>query len=224
MISINLLDYEQGLKKVAMQKIIINAIGAVLFFIFLMVGYWCFQKIEIRYRANELKQLEGQVRGLTTETTKIQSMKLQAKRTKKIIKKINELRANQFQVTQILEDLILPVPDEIWLTSVRQLGVKEVKGKKIPLILIGDPKKMRSEKKSNKSNNKVRSKQEFLEAVVVYSEQEAADKGLEIDQDDEHAAFGKEDFALLIHGTQPKGSASAAALKEVKRLAKLASA
>ena len=146
-----------------MQKIIINAIGAVLFFIFLMVGYWCFQKIEIRYRANELKQLEGQVRGLTTETTKIQSMKLQAKRTKKIIKKINELRANQFQVTQILEDLILPVPDEIWLTSVRQLGVKEVKGKKIPLILIGDPKKMRSEKKSNKSNNKVRSKQEFLE-------------------------------------------------------------
>ena len=163
MISINLLDYEQGLKKVAMQKIIINTIGAVLFFIFLMVGYWCFQKIEIRYRANELKQLEGQVRGLTTETTKIQSMKLQAKRTKKIIKKINELRANQFQVTQILEDLILPVPDEIWLTSVRQLGVKEVKGKKIPLIFIGDPKKMRSEKKSNKSNNKVRSKQEFLE-------------------------------------------------------------
>ena len=163
MISINLLDYGQGLKKIAMQKIIINAIGAVLFFIFLMVGYWCFQKIEIRYRANELKQLEGQVRGLTTETTKIQSMKLQAKRTKKIIKKINELRANQFQVTQILEDLILPVPDEIWLTSVRQLGVKEVKGKKIPLILIGDPKKMRSEKKSNKSNNKVRSKQEFLE-------------------------------------------------------------
>jgi len=163
MISINLLDYEQALKKVAMQKIIINTIGAVLFFIFLMVGYWCFQKIEIRYRANELKQLEGQVRGLTTETTKIQSMKLQAKRTKKIIKKINELRANQFQVTQILEDLILPVPDEIWLTSVRQLGVKEVKGKKIPLIFIGDPKKMRSEKKSNKSNNKVRSKQEFLE-------------------------------------------------------------
>ena len=64
----------------------------------------------------------------------------------------------------------------------------------------------------------------WKEAVVVYSEQEAADKGLEIDHDDEHAAFGEENFALLIHGTQPKGSASAAALKEVKRLAKLASA
>ncbi len=59
---------------------------------------------------------------------------------------------------------------------------------------------------------------------MVYSEKESADLGLEIDHDDEHAAFGKENFALLIHGTQPKGSAASEALKEVKRLAKLASA
>jgi hypothetical protein len=64
----------------------------------------------------------------------------------------------------------------------------------------------------------------WKEAVVVYSEKEAADLGLEIDHDDEHAAFGKENFALLIHGTQPKGSAAGEALKEVKRLAKLQSA
>ena len=163
MIDLNLLDYKQELKKIAMQKIIINAIGSVLFLIFLIVTYWCFQKIEIKYRANELKQLEGQVRKLTTQTTKIQSMKLQAKRTAKIIKKINELRANQFQVTQILEDLILPVPDEIWLTSVRQLGIKEIKGKKIPLIFIGDPKQIKTKKKSNKSKKKIQPKQEFLE-------------------------------------------------------------
>ena len=163
MISVNLLDYKQELRKIAMQKIIINAIGSVLFLIFLIVTYWCFQKIEIKYRANELKQLEGRVQELTAQTTKIQSMKLQAKRTAKIIKKINELRANQFQVTQILEDLILPVPDEIWLTSVRQLGIKEIKGKKIPVIFIGDPKKMKTKKKLNKSKNKAQSKQEFLE-------------------------------------------------------------
>ena len=163
MISVNLLDYKQELRKIAMQKIIINAIGSVLFLIFLIVTYWCFQKIEIKYRANELKQLEGRVQELTAQTTKIQSMKLQAKRTEKIIKKINELRANQFQVTQILEALILPVPDEIWLTSVRQLGIKEIKGKKIPLIFIGDPKKMKTKKKSNKSKNKTQPKQEFLE-------------------------------------------------------------
>ena len=61
------------------------------------------------------------------------------------------------------------------------------------------------------------------EAVVVFSEQEAKDKGLEIDHDDTHAAFGKENFALLLHGTQPKESAASEALKQIKKLAKSAS-
>jgi hypothetical protein len=38
------------------------------------------------------------------------------------------------------------------------------------------------------------------EAVVVGSEEEAADLGLEIDHDDSHACFGDRSFALLIHG------------------------
>ena len=60
----------------------------------------------------------------------------------------------------------------------------------------------------------------WKEALVVYSEQEAIDKGLEIDHDDTHAAFGEENFALLIHGTQPKGSAASQALQAIKRKAK----
>ena len=58
---------------------------------------------------------------------------------------------------------------------------------------------------------------DWKEARVVYSEQEAADLGLEIDHDDTHAAFGKKDFALLIHGTQPKGSAAGEALKVINK-------
>ena len=60
----------------------------------------------------------------------------------------------------------------------------------------------------------------WKEALVVYSEQEAIDKGLEIDHDDTHAAFGKDNFALLIHGTQPKGSAASQALSAIKKLQK----
>ena len=60
----------------------------------------------------------------------------------------------------------------------------------------------------------------WKEALVVYSEQEAIDKGLEIDHEDTHAAFGKENFALLIHGTQPKGSMASQALQAIKRKAK----
>ena len=56
----------------------------------------------------------------------------------------------------------------------------------------------------------------WKEALVVYSEQEAIDKGLEIDHDDTHAAFGKKNFALLLHGVQPKGSIASKALQKIK--------
>lgn len=63
---------------------------------------------------------------------------------------------------------------------------------------------------------------EFMlkEAVVVFSEEEAEEKGLEIDHDDWHAAYGKENFALLLHGTQPKGSVAGEALKKLRRAGK----
>jgi hypothetical protein len=53
-------------------------------------------------------------------------------------------------------------------------------------------------------------------AIVVYSEEEANFLDLEIDHDDEHAAFGKTDFALLIHGTQPKGTKASHAVSAIK--------
>jgi hypothetical protein len=56
-------------------------------------------------------------------------------------------------------------------------------------------------------------------AKVVFSEAEAEKLGLEIDHDDSHAArpsLRDQDFALLIHGTQPKGSEAATALKALK--------
>jgi hypothetical protein len=57
-------------------------------------------------------------------------------------------------------------------------------------------------------------------AEVVFSEEEADAQQLEIDHDDEHAAFGRESFALLLHGVQPKGSGASQALSEIKRRAK----
>ena len=54
-------------------------------------------------------------------------------------------------------------------------------------------------------------------AKVIFSETDA--NGLEIDHDDSHAArpsLAHKDFALLIHGTQPKGTEAAQALKTLK--------
>ena len=59
----------------------------------------------------------------------------------------------------------------------------------------------------------------FRSAKVVFSENEANIAGLPIDHDDSHAAnpdWADNDFALLIHGTQPKGSEAAVALKALK--------
>lgn len=53
-------------------------------------------------------------------------------------------------------------------------------------------------------------------ARVVFSEEEAAKLGLPIDHDDSHAMKPKGNFALLLHGTQPKNSEAAAAKKALK--------
>lgn len=59
-------------------------------------------------------------------------------------------------------------------------------------------------------------KHNLKQAIVVYSEQQAKDLGLEIDHDDTHAYKQDESFALLIHGSQPKGSEAGKALQELK--------
>jgi hypothetical protein len=54
-------------------------------------------------------------------------------------------------------------------------------------------------------------------AEVVFSIDEAKEKGLEIDHDDSHAYGQHHDFALLLHGTQPPGTeASKAWMKLLK--------
>lgn len=64
------------------------------------------------------------------------------------------------------------------------------------------------------------SEHNLREAVVIYSEGEAAALGYEIDHTDEHAcrpSLAKQSFALLLHGAQPKGSAASVALQQLKK-------
>lgn len=50
---------------------------------------------------------------------------------------------------------------------------------------------------------------------VVFSEDEAKDKELEIDHDDSHAINGDTHFALLLHGMQPEGSEAREAVEKL---------
>jgi protein gp88 len=53
-------------------------------------------------------------------------------------------------------------------------------------------------------------------AEVVFSPEQAERLGLEIDHDDRLAFTSDKSFALLLHGTQPKGSIAAKALSTLK--------
>jgi hypothetical protein len=55
-------------------------------------------------------------------------------------------------------------------------------------------------------------------AKVVYTVDEADKLGLEIDHDDTHAFIGDNSFALLLHGTQPKGTVAAKSLSALRKL------
>lgn len=54
-------------------------------------------------------------------------------------------------------------------------------------------------------------------AKVVFSEKEAEDLGLPIDHDDSHAYDYEGNFALLLHGSQPKGTKAGKAWNEIKK-------
>jgi hypothetical protein len=53
-------------------------------------------------------------------------------------------------------------------------------------------------------------------AYVVYTEEEAAERGLEIDHDDSHC-LGDRPFALLVHGSQRAGTEASKALSQRKK-------
>ena len=53
-------------------------------------------------------------------------------------------------------------------------------------------------------------------AYVVYTEQEALDRGLEVDHNDEYC-FGNKPFALLVHGSQRAGSEASKAISKRKK-------
>jgi hypothetical protein len=53
-------------------------------------------------------------------------------------------------------------------------------------------------------------------AHVVYTEEEAAERGLSIDHDDSHC-LGDKPFALLVHGSQRAGSDAMKAITQRKK-------
>ena len=73
------------------------------------------------------------------------------------------------------------------------------------------PKNLKLTASWDHSNHQLIKQHKLKFARVVFSEEEATKLGLEIDHDDSHAYGGDKSFALLLHGTQPKGTMAAKA-------------
>ena len=73
------------------------------------------------------------------------------------------------------------------------------------------PKNLKLTASWDHSNSKLIQQHKLKFAKVVFTEEEAKILNLEIDHDDTHAYIGDKSFALLIHGTQPKGTMAAKA-------------
>lgn len=67
-------------------------------------------------------------------------------------------------------------------------------------------------------------KEQFRKAIIVQDQGEAIEKRLHIDANDFLAAFGDQDFALLIHGVQSKGSGNTVQAKKNSKVLKDAAA
>ena len=73
------------------------------------------------------------------------------------------------------------------------------------------PKNLKLTASWDHSNSKLIQQHKLKFAKVVFTEEEAKILNLEIDHDDTHAYEGNKSFALLLHGTQPKGTMAAKA-------------
>ena len=90
--------------------------------------------------------------------------------------------------------------------------------KAIPYIIRGEqPDNLRIVASEGGTHDALLKRSGYRTAKVVFSEAEAKRLKLKIDHDDSSPWYTDESFALLIHGTQPKGSEAGEAMKQLKK-------
>ena len=66
----------------------------------------------------------------------IQVLKKEKTSFNKIIKGLDNLRAQRARTTEILEDIGRSLPDDVWLEGIRQMDMAAIKGQRIPFLFI----------------------------------------------------------------------------------------
>jgi hypothetical protein len=160
MITINLYDYKRIVRDVGIQKRIAMVAASSLIVLLVCCGIWMFQKMLIWNTESELAEVQAKVVAATPAYNAVQMLKKQQGQYTKIITGIDKLRSDQARTSEFLEDMGQAVPEGVWLTSIRQMEMKEIQSKKIPFLFI-------SYDKAGKGRSAKKSDDKFVELIGV---------------------------------------------------------
>ncbi len=177
MITINLFDYKRVVTEVRVQQRITAAVALALAGLVLVGSYWGLQRIQVAQQKVQTEGIQKLVAGKEPKYNKVVAMKAEKKSVLGIIEKIDTLRNPEYETPQLMEDLSERIPEGVWLTSVRQVNLNDLRGMKVPVLFISE-----SEAKKKGSNPKGGEAVEHLfielrgmahvdQAIVRYMEQ-----------------------------------------------------
>ncbi len=164
MIKINLHDYREELQRIEIQKHVLKAGYIMMLALCLVCLHWMWQKNELTMTQMEVQALDQKVSALEGTVRMVKGMQAKQKRVDTILAGIDNLRTSQMQATEILSDLNQELPEEIWLTGIKQSNRAELARNKIPTIFFADASKDSKKKKKKKSKKKKKGNepQEFI--------------------------------------------------------------
>ena len=136
MITINLFDYKRIIRDVGIQKQLAMVTATSMIVLLMCCGVWVFQKMLIWKTETDLAEVQQKVTQATPDYNAVKQLQKQQGQYKKIITGIDALRSDQNRTTEFLEDMGQAVPEGVWLTSIRQMNMKEIKGRKVPFLFI----------------------------------------------------------------------------------------
>lgn len=153
MIAINLYDYRQQLKNVAIQKQVVAASGMVIMSLVLILMSWFVEETNRDNLKVAVSEVEGKIKAIEGKVQAVQAMKKKQKRVGQIIDGIQTLKTGQFlAMTRLLEDVGQALPEGVWFERVMQANWQELEKKKVPVIFIKDPAEKLQEKKDEKKD------------------------------------------------------------------------
>lgn len=160
MITINLYDYRQELKKIVVQKHVAAAAGVVLAALLMAAISWVVEQAKLGGLRTEIAEVEGKIKALDGKVKAVQKMQSQMSRLSQIINGVQTLRTQQVPPAQTLFDIYKAVPDGLWFESVKAQEWLDLQRKNVPTIFVKDPPAKDAKKKDDKKEER---KEEFIE-------------------------------------------------------------